>query len=82
MANSPVLLGLECGGTRTVALAADGELRQFASVDAGPANRRLVTVEQLAAQLPPPSAVGVGMADSAELLAGTDPHDADSVQMG
>ena len=69
MANSPVLLGLECGGTRTVALAADGELRQLARVDAGPANLRLVSDEQLAAhfralaaQLPPPSAVGVGMA--------------------
>jgi GNAT superfamily N-acetyltransferase len=47
MANSPVLLGLECGGTRTVALAADGKLRQLARVDAGPANLRLVTDEQL-----------------------------------
>jgi N-acetylglucosamine kinase-like BadF-type ATPase len=89
MAISPVLLGLECGGTRTVALAADGELRQLARVDAGPANLRLVTDEQLAAhfralaaQLPPPSAAGVGMADSAELLVGTDPHDANSAQKG
>ncbi len=89
MANPPVLLGLECGGTRTVALAADGELRQLARVDAGPANLRLVTDEQLAAhfralaaQLPPPSAAGVGMADSAELLVGTDPHDANSAQKG
>jgi len=69
MANDSVLVGLECGGTRTVALAADGELRQLARVDAGPANLRLVSDEQLAAhfraigaQLPAPSAVGVGMA--------------------
>jgi N-acetylglucosamine kinase-like BadF-type ATPase len=52
MAISPVLLGLECGGTRTVALAADGELRQLARVDAGPANLRLVTDTQLAALAP------------------------------
>ena len=69
MANDSVLLWLECGGTRTMALAADGELRQLARVDAGPANLRLVSDEQLAAhfraigtQLPAPSAVGVGMA--------------------
>jgi N-acetylglucosamine kinase-like BadF-type ATPase len=35
-----------------VALAADGELRQLARVDAGPANLRLVTDTQLAALAP------------------------------
>ncbi len=69
MANSPALLGLECGGTRTVALMADGDLNSVARVDAGPANLRLVSDEQLTAhfralagQLPMPSAIGVGMA--------------------
>ncbi len=69
MANELVLLGLECGGTRTVALAADGVLRQLARVDAGPANLRLVSDDQLtehfrvlAARVPGPSAIGVGMA--------------------
>jgi N-acetylmuramic acid 6-phosphate etherase len=64
-----VLLGLECGGTRTVALAADGRLNRLARIESGPANLRLVTDEQLAAhfaalakQLPVPAAIGVGMA--------------------
>lgn len=69
MTNATVLLGLECGGTRTVALAAGGDLSLLARLEAGPANLRLVSDEQLAAhfqalaaQLPGPSAIGVGMA--------------------
>lgn len=69
MANSTVLLGLECGGTRTVALAADGDLKLLDRLEAGPANLRLVSDEQLtghfrslAARLPVPDAIGVGMA--------------------
>jgi N-acetylmuramic acid 6-phosphate etherase len=66
---SPVLLGLECGGTRTVALAADADGHALAQHEAGPANLRLVTDAQLEAHfralagvLPAPSAIGVGMA--------------------
>ncbi len=69
MANTTVLLGLECGGTRTVALAADGDLNLLTRIAAGPANLRLVTDAQLVAhfqalapQLPAPSAIGLGMA--------------------
>lgn len=69
MAHTTILLGIECGGTRTVALAADTGLRQLARLEAGPANLRLVSDEQLtthfaalAAKLPPPDALGVGMA--------------------
>jgi len=69
MALTTVLLGIECGGTRTVAVAADTELRQLARLEAGPANLRLVSDEQLtthfaalASKLPPPAAIGVGMA--------------------
>lgn len=67
--NQPVFLGLECGGTRTVALAADARLQPLARVEAGPANLRLVSDVQLVAhfralrkQLPIPTAIGVGMA--------------------
>jgi N-acetylmuramic acid 6-phosphate etherase len=67
--NQPVFLGLECGGTRTVALATDAALHPLARVEAGPANLRLVTDARLVAhfralrtRLPAPSAIGVGMA--------------------
>lgn len=69
MSDTSVFLGLECGGTHTVALAADDGLQQLARVEAGPANLRLVTDAQLVAhfralrrQLPAPGAIGVGMA--------------------
>jgi N-acetylmuramic acid 6-phosphate etherase len=69
MSDTRVFLGLECGGTHTVALAADAALKQLARVEAGPANLRLVTDAQLVAhfralrrQLPVPAAIGVGMA--------------------
>ena len=64
------VIGIECGGTRTVALAAViGRRRPLARVEAGAANLRLVSdaalrshFEDLRARLPGPSAVGVGMA--------------------
>ena len=69
MSDTPVFLGLECGGTRTVALAADAGLKQLARVEAGPANLRLVSDARLVVhfralrrQLPAPGAIGVGMA--------------------
>jgi len=67
--DTPVLLGIECGGTRTVAIVADAAMRPIARIEAGPANLRLLTDEQLAerfrglrTQLPRPDAIGVGMA--------------------
>ncbi|MFM7100846.1 MAG: N-acetylmuramic acid 6-phosphate etherase, partial [Verrucomicrobiota bacterium] len=69
MSAPTVLIGLECGGTRTVALAATPDLRLLRRVEAGPANLRLVSDDALAghfatlaAALPPPAAIGVGMA--------------------
>lgn len=69
MATSTVLLGIECGGTRTVALAATPEGSLLKRCDAGPANLRLlddrkleVLLRSLASQLPSPAAIGVGMA--------------------
>lgn len=69
MSDTSVLLGLECGGTHTVALAADGRLKLIARVEAGPANLRLLTNARLVThfralrkRLPRPTAIGVGMA--------------------
>lgn len=65
----PVLLGFECGGTRTVAIAATPDLVQQGRVEGGPANLRLISdtgladlLRHLSANLPTPSAIGVGMA--------------------
>ncbi len=64
-----MLLGLECGGTRTVALAVDAAGQVLRRIEAGPANSRLLTPAQLEAhfralarQLPAPAALGIGMA--------------------
>ncbi len=66
-------LGIECGGTRTVALLADADNRLRERIEAGPANLRLLTDEQLvahfhdlAARLPSPACVGIGMAGARE----------------
>lgn len=65
----PVLVGIECGGTRTVALAVDGALQPVDRITAGPANLRLRSDAELethfraiADRFPVPAAVGVGMA--------------------
>src|SRR6266436_28959 len=44
-------LGIEAGGTRTVALLADDHGRAVRRLEAGPANLRLVTDSQLVAHL-------------------------------
>lgn len=66
---APVLLGLECGGTRTVALLVSVTGRLLDRVEAGAANLRLMTDDQLhghfralAQRFPAPAAVGIGMA--------------------
>ncbi len=69
----PFFLGIECGGTRSVAIGAiaqdDGSLGSPARFETGPCNLRLVTDDALeshfrsiAATFPSPSGVGVGMA--------------------
>ncbi|MBN8248581.1 MAG: N-acetylmuramic acid 6-phosphate etherase [Verrucomicrobia bacterium] len=69
MASPGVWIGLECGGTRTVVLAAGPSGQLLRRLEAGPANLRLMQDPQLEAhfraladQLPPPSGLGVGMA--------------------
>src|SRR5262245_51085705 len=66
---NPLFLGLECGGTRTIALLADGAGRAAKRIEAGPANLRLLSDAQLVAHFqsisksfPKPSALGIGMA--------------------
>jgi N-acetylmuramic acid 6-phosphate etherase len=68
--NGRIILGIECGGTKTIALAAtSGEHAPLARVESGPANLRLISdadltahFESLRGKLPAPDAVGVGMA--------------------
>lgn len=73
MRSGEFALGIECGGTRTVAILANraGDLIQ--RFEAGPANIRLISDEllarhfsDLASRLPAPSALGVGMAGARE----------------
>jgi N-acetylmuramic acid 6-phosphate etherase len=64
------VIGIECGGTRTVALAAAlGSREPLARVEAGAANLRLISDAQLEShfsalksRLPDPVAIGIGMA--------------------
>lgn len=69
MSDGTLLLGLECGGTRTVALATDARLKLLGREESGPCNLRLVTDAELEARFrefarpwPRPTAVGLGMA--------------------
>jgi N-acetylmuramic acid 6-phosphate etherase len=62
-------LGIEGGGTRTVALVADPAGRALRRLEAGPANLKLLTDPQLVRQfrslgrrLPRPAALGIGLA--------------------
>lgn len=64
-----VVLGIECGGTRSVALAVDENGKELHRAEFGPANLRLLDDAQLAKhfktiarQMPGPSAIAIGMA--------------------
>src|SRR5258708_7939020 len=64
-----LFLGIEAGGTRTIALLADHEGRAIRRLETGPANLRLQTDAQLVAHLaaiadalPQPNAIAIGMA--------------------
>ena len=61
-------LGIEGGGTRTVAVLADGDGQLVRRLETGPANLKLLTEAQLAqrfrsiaAALPRPDALGIGL---------------------
>ena len=65
----PFFLGIEGGGTRTVALMADADGRVLHRIEAGPGNLRLLNDAELlrlfrsiAAALPKPDAAGIGLA--------------------
>lgn len=67
------VLGIECGGTRTVALFVGADGLELQRAEAGPANLRLLTDEQLAghfqviaSELPSPGRLGIGMAGARE----------------
>lgn len=67
--NEQLFLGIECGGTRTVALLADHSGSLLQRVEAGPANMRLIGPNKLKSlftalsrQFPTPASVAVGMA--------------------
>ena len=70
--SSPVFLGIEGGGTRTVALLADAQGHLLKRFEAGPANFRLLTEAQLLRRLrevqasfadfPKPTTVAIGLA--------------------
>jgi N-acetylmuramic acid 6-phosphate etherase len=65
----PLYLGIEAGGTRTVALLEDSDGTRLGRIEAGPANLRLLDDAQLirhfggiARALPKPDALAIGMA--------------------
>lgn len=68
----PSFLGIECGGTKSVAILAQGSGRQAVQLEAGPANLRLLSDPDLVAHFrkisaihknsAPPVAVAIGMA--------------------
>jgi N-acetylmuramic acid 6-phosphate etherase len=67
LTQEPLFLGIECGGTRTVAVLTDE--RDARRLESGPANLRLLSDAQLArhfrslaGNLPRPAAVAIGMA--------------------
>lgn len=69
----PAYLGIECGGTHSVAILATADGRRLSQVTAGPANLRLLTdpdltnhLRSMARAFPTPSALGIGMAGARE----------------
>src|SRR5215216_1120837 len=64
LTNSNLLLGIECGATRTVALCADMQLKLIRRREAGPGNLPLLSdadlvrhFRQIASQFPRPAAI-------------------------
>jgi N-acetylmuramic acid 6-phosphate etherase len=64
----PILLGIETGGTKTIAIAATPTLQQLARIELGPANLRLISdknfltlLRELKSKIPTPAAIGIGL---------------------
>src|SRR5438477_28504 len=79
--SEPILLGIETGATKSIALAATAALRQLARIEFGPANLRLIAdkgflalFRELKSKIPAPEAIGIGLpgmrneADAARVL--------------
>jgi len=72
-ADGQLFLGIEAGGTRTVAILANADLKLLGRKEFGPANIRLLSDEalekrfiEIAREFPAVSAIGVGMAGARE----------------
>src|SRR5688572_13640338 len=68
MPKSEILLGIETGGTKTIAIAATPEFKQIARHELGPANLRLISdrdfvtlLSDLKKKIATPSAIGIGL---------------------
>src|SRR5258707_1260528 len=66
--SEPILLGIETGGTKTIALVATGALRQLDRLELGPANLRLISdkdflalLSDLKKRIGSPGAIGIGL---------------------
>src|SRR5207253_5582272 len=66
--SEPILLGIETGATKSIALAATAALRQLARIEFGPANLRLISnkdlldlFRELKSKIPAPEAIGIGL---------------------
>jgi len=67
--SSPLLLGIDGGGTRTVAILSTLGGKLLKRIETGPSNLKLLgaselerNLREIAAQIPPPSAVAIGLA--------------------
>jgi N-acetylmuramic acid 6-phosphate etherase len=67
--SQPLHLGIEAGGTKTIVVAADSQLREISKQRRGPANLRLISdpdldslLQKIAADFPNPASIGIGMA--------------------
>src|SRR5436190_15119119 len=63
-----IFLGIETGGTKTIAIAATASLQTVARIELGPANLRLISDKEflillkgVKSRIPAPSAIGVGL---------------------
>jgi N-acetylmuramic acid 6-phosphate etherase len=64
----PILLGIETGGTKTIAIAANDSFEQIVRLELGPANLRLISdkdflalLRNLKTKIAAPAAIGIGL---------------------
>src|SRR4051812_13600063 len=66
--SGPIILGIETGGTKTIAIAATSGLKQVGRWELGPANLRLISdrdflalLNELKSKVGTPAAIGIGL---------------------